>query len=81
MIMNNFLAALLDRIVHLHNGSLITTPVAIVGRRKDSDNTAIVLPLVTFHYELMCASNEVEAVNVRKLFRNVLSKRVACTPR
>jgi len=79
--MNDFLAALLDRVIDLHNGSLITAPVAVVGSRKDRDYTAIVLPLVSFHYELMRASNKVEAVNVGKLFRNVLPKRVARTPR
>ena len=81
MVMNDLLVTLFHRIIHFHNGSLITTPVAIVGGRKDSNNTAIVLPLVSFHYELMCASNKVKAVNVRKLLGNVLPKRVARTPR
>ena len=49
MIMNSVSARLFNRIVHLHNGRLVTTSVAIVGGRKDSDNLAVVLPLIAFH--------------------------------
>jgi hypothetical protein len=78
---NDFLAALLHGIIHLHDCGLITAPVAVVRSRKDSDDAPIVLPLIALHYELVCTSNKVEAVNVRELFRNVLPKRVTCTPR
>ena len=81
VIMNDFLAALFDRIIHLHDSSLITAPVAIVRGRKDCHYAAIVLPLVSFHYELVCSSNKVQAVNMGELLRNVLPKRVARTPR
>jgi hypothetical protein len=81
MVVNDFLAALLHSIIHLHYTSLIAAPVAVVGSRKDCNDAPIVLPLIALHYELVSASNKVKAVNVRELFRNVLPKRVACTPR
>ena len=81
MIMDSVPTCLFDGIIYFHNGRLITTAVAIVGSRKNSHNLAIVLPLITFHDQLMGASNKVEAVNVRKLFRNVLAKGVTSSTR
>jgi hypothetical protein len=40
-----------------------------------------VLPLIAFHNQLMCSGDKGKAVNVRKLFGNVLSKRVSGSPR
>lgn len=80
MVVNDFLAALLDGIIHLHDCGLIAAPVAVIGSRKDSDDAPTVLPLIALHHELVCTSDKVEAVNVRKLFGNVLPKRVTCTP-
>ena len=81
MIMNSVSARLFDRIIHLHNGRLVTTAVAIVGSRKNSNNLAVVLPLVAFHNQLMSTSNKVKAVNVRKLLSNILTKRVTSPTR
>jgi hypothetical protein len=78
---NDFLAALFHSIIHLHDSGLITAPVAVVGSGKDCNDAPIVLPLIALHHKLVRASNKVKAVNVRELFRNVLPKRVACTPR
>lgn len=79
--MNRFLAALVDRVVHLHNRGLITTSVAVVGRREYCNNLSIVLPLVTFHDKLMCACNKVKTVNMGELLCNVLAERITGSPR
>ena len=79
MIMNGVSARLFNRVVHFHNGRLVTTTVTIVGRRKDRNDLAIVLPLVSFHDQLVSTGDKVETVNVRKLLGNVLAKRVAST--
>mmetsp|Transcript_15708 Transcript_15708/g.36056 ORF Transcript_15708/g.36056 Transcript_15708/m.36056 type:complete len:312 (-) Transcript_15708:8-943(-) len=80
MVMNGFLATLLDTVIDFHNGRLITTPVAIVGSREHSHDTSIMLPLVSLHHQLMSPRNKKEAIDVGKLFGNVLSKGVSSTP-
>jgi hypothetical protein len=39
-----------------------------------------VLPLISLHDELMRTGNKIQAINVRKLLRNVLAKGIASTP-
>jgi len=80
MIMNRIFRRLIHRIVHLHNSGLISAPVAIIWRRKYRHHRPIVLPLVSFHDELMRARNKVQAIDVRKLLRDVLTKGVAGPP-
>ena len=79
MIMNRVSTRLFNGVIHLHNGRLVTAAVAIIGSRKDRDDLAIVLPLVSFHDQLMSTRNKVKAVNVRKLLGNVLAKRITST--
>lgn len=81
VLVNIIFRRLIQRVIHFHNRRLVATSVAIVGRRKDRHHGSVVLPLVAFHYQLMCASDEVQTVNVRELLGNVLSKRVASAPR
>ena len=80
MIVNGILGRLVDRIVHFHNGGLVAAPVTIIWCRKDRDDRSVVLPLVSFHDELVRTCNKMQAINVRKLLRNVLPKRVAGSP-
>jgi hypothetical protein len=79
--MDRILAALVDRIINLHDSSLITTPVAIVWSRKDGYDTSIMLPLVTLHNKLMRTSNEMKSIDMSKLFCNILPKRVPSASR
>jgi hypothetical protein len=51
--MDRLLAALINRIVNLHNSSLVATPVTIIWCRENSDNLSVVLPLVALHDKLM----------------------------
>ena len=77
MIMDGILRGLVDRVVHFHDSSLISTTVAVVGSREHRDNHSIVLPLVAFHDQLMGSRNEMQAIDVGKLLRNVLTERIA----
>ena len=81
MLLNRILGCLVDRVVDFHNGGLIAAAITIIGCRKDRDDRPVVLPLVSFHDELVRPRNKVQAVNVRKLLRNVLPKRVTSSPR
>ena len=39
--------------VHLHDGCLVATAVAVVGGTEDSDHVAIMGPVVSLHYQLV----------------------------
>ena len=79
--MDGFLAAAIDRVVNFHDCCLITTPVTIIGSRKDGHDASVVLPLVSLHHQLMGSGYEMQPVNMSKLLRNVLAKGVSSTPR
>jgi hypothetical protein len=81
MIMNRILLGLIYCIVNLHNGRLVTTAITVIGSRKDSDDTAVVLPLVALHDKLVSPGDEMKAVDVGELLGNVLAKRVASPAR
>ena len=78
--MDRILGSLIDRVVDLHDCRLVTASVTVIWRRKDRNDGSVVLPLVAFHNQLMRPSNKVQAVNVGKLFGNVLSERVSGSP-
>ena len=67
--------------VKLHNSGLVATAVAVVGRGEDGHDVLLVAPVVAFHDELMSAGDEVEAVVVIELLRNVLPESVAGSSR
>ena len=73
--------ASVDGIVHFHNGRLVAASVAVVGRRKNGDDGSVVLPLVSFHDQLMRSSDKVQSVDMGELLGNVHSKGVPCSPR
>jgi len=71
----------LHELINLHDGGLITTAVAIVGCGEDSDDVALVRPVVSVHDQLMGAGNPSEVVGVVELLRDILTKAVASTTR
>ena len=81
MVMNGVSTRLFNGIIDFHNGRLITTTVAVIGSRKHRNNLAIVLPLITFHDQLMSTRNKVKTINVRKLLGNVLTECITCSAR
>ena len=79
MVVNCLLIHMINIIVNLHYRSLVTTSVAIVGRREHGHHRPIVLPLIPLHNKLMRSGNEVKVINMGELFCNVLSKRIPRT--
>ena len=67
---------ILDELVNLHYGGLVTTSVAVVGCGEDRDDVALVCPVVAVHDKLMGARDSSQAVRVVKLLRDVLSEGV-----
>ena len=72
---------LVEVLVVLHDGGLVTTPVAVVGRAENSHHVAVVRPIVPIHDELVSAGNSVQFVCVVELLRDVLPKNVSCAAR
>ena len=70
---------ILHEFIDLHNGGLISATVAVVRRREDSDNVALVSPVVAVHDELMGACDPSEIVRVVELLRDVLTEAIAST--
>ena len=68
-------------VVKLHNGSLVTAPIAVVWRRKDGDDVAVVAPVVPLHHQLVRTRHKRQPVRVVKCLGNILPKRVTCTAR
>lgn len=76
---NDHLQIILHKFVDLHNCSLITTSVAVIGSREDGHDVSLMCPVVAVHDELMGASDTSQVVRVVELLRNVLTKTVAGT--
>ena len=81
VLVDSILVRLLHSIIDLHNGCLISTPVAIVRGRKDSYNALIVLPLVSFHAKLMRPGNKMQSIDMSKLFSYMSCPKVYPAPR
>ena len=62
----------LQMLVDLHDRSLVTAPVAVVGGGKDGDDVTVVAPVVPFHHKLVCPCDEGEPIRVVVLLGNVL---------
>ena len=67
--------------VHLHYTCLVSTAVAVVGRREDRHHLFLMTPIVARHDELMGSRHCFEAIFLYKLVRDVLAKCVASTTR
>lgn len=68
---------MLHVLIELHDGSLVTAAVAVVGRREDGNDGLFVAPVVSFHDKLMGTRDESKTVGAVELLRHVLSERVA----
>ena len=81
MIVDRLLGNLINRVVNLHDSSLITASVTIIRSREYCDNLPIVLPLVSFHHQLMGTRNEMESVDVSELLCDILAESISSSPR
>lgn len=73
------LQIILHELVDLHYGGLVSASVAVVRGGEDSDDVALVSPVVSVHDQLMGTRDSSEAVRVVKLLRDVLTETVAST--
>ena len=73
------LQIIFHELVDLHDGSLVSASVAVVGGREDSHYVALVGPVVSVHDQLMGPRDPREVVRVVELLRDVLAEGVAGT--
>lgn len=67
---------ILDELVDLHYGSLVSASVAVVGSREDCDDVALVSPVVSVHDQLMGTCDSGQPVRVVELLGDILTERV-----
>jgi len=53
---------ILQGVVELHDGSLISTSVTIIGSREDGDHISVMGPVVPLHHQLMRPCDQSESV-------------------
>jgi len=73
--------SVLEMLVNLHDGSLVTAAIAVVWRREDRYHVSILRPVVPVHDQLMSSRYQSQAIIMVECLRNVLAKRVPCTAR
>jgi len=67
---------ILESVIKLHNGSLVATSVAIVGRAENGYHILLMTPVVTLHDKLMSPRDKGEAIAVIECLGYVLAERV-----
>jgi len=72
---------ILESIVQLHDGSLITTAIAVVGSGEYCDDISVMRPIVPLHNQLMSPGNQGQSIRVVECLRYVLSEGVSGTTR
>ena len=77
-VVDGLLCSGVDTVVNLHNGRLVSAPVAVIGGTKNRHHSLVVLPLVALHDELVGSANEAQAIHMTKLFCNVLAECIPC---
>ena len=55
---------ILEGVVKLHDGSLVSTAVAVVGGGEDGDHVPVVTPVVALHHQLMGPAHQGQAVRM-----------------
>jgi len=70
---------ILHELIDLHYCSFITTPVAVIRRRKDSDYVSLMRPVISVHNQLVSTRDQFQIVCMIELLRYILAERVSCT--
>lgn len=55
-------------LINFHDGSLVSAPIAVVGRAEDGNNIAILTPVVALHDQLMSSRDQGQAIVVIERF-------------
>jgi len=69
----------LHELINLHDGSLVTAAIAVVGSREDSHDVPFVGPVVPVHHKLVSPGYSDETIGMVELLRDVLAERVTCS--
>lgn len=64
-------------LINLQNRRLVSTPIAIIRRRKNRHHIPVLTPIIPFHHQLMRPRYQRKPVVVVERLRDVLPKRVA----
>ena len=70
---------ILHELVDLHYGGLVSTSIAVVRRRENCHDVALVRPIVAIHDQLMGTGNSRQVIGVIELLGDVLTEAVAGT--
>ena len=71
----------LKMFIDFHDGSLISTSIAIIGGAEHGDYILFMTPIVPLHHELMSSGDHCEVVGLVKLVRNVFPESVTGSAR
>lgn len=69
-------AVILHLLVDLHDGSLVSTAVAVVWGTEDGDHLLVMAPVVSVHDQLMRPSNQLQLIGMSEGFADVLAEGV-----
>jgi len=73
------LQSILQMLVNLHNGCLVTTSVAIVWCTEYGYHISILAPIVSLHHQLMCTCYQCQTIIMIESFRDILSECISCS--
>mmetsp|Transcript_99434 Transcript_99434/g.256998 ORF Transcript_99434/g.256998 Transcript_99434/m.256998 type:complete len:343 (+) Transcript_99434:194-1222(+) len=71
----------LEVLVDLHDGGLVAAAVTVIRCGEDRDDVPVMAPVVALHHKLVRTSDQLQAIRVVELFRDVLAEGVACAAR
>ena len=55
---------ILEGVVKLHDGSLVSTAVAVVGGGEDGDHVPVMAPVVALHHQLMGSAHQGQTIRM-----------------
>src|SRR5690606_35253273 len=72
---------ILQMFINLHDRSLVTTSIAVIGSTEDRYHIPVLTPVVAFHDQLMSSRNQCQSVVMVKSLGHVLTKCIAGSSR
>jgi hypothetical protein len=76
-----YLQGLVQELVHLHDGGLIATSIAIIRRREYCDDIHVVRPIAPIHNQLMRARYQRQPIALVEHFGYIGTKSISCASR
>lgn len=73
------LQGVLQMLINLHNRSLVTTSITVIGSAENRHHISILAPVVSFHDQLVCSGYQCKTIVMIECFRDVLTEGVPGT--